>query len=348
MPLVAEPKRRNTLPQGVIPVTERHSRVYRRAPSSAPSAGPVTGVRPVPRSDDGLDQVTLLVDELMLCTTPRAAAPIVRRLFPFGRTTMSALAERFPGRLWQGPQPRGRLPKPIELSAVCGALAAFGLEAVPYLHGLLKDSEADVRRYAAVLCAEVRHPDLLNALVNNAVDPDRQCRKVSIHVLSTYRNDEEWSGVTAKLRAWAQSETESTRVRRLAVSALTQLRDVPSLEILVDLLSSDDRSVATASRIGLRILTAHDFGFARATWVRWIATHGTSDRTEWLIDALADSRPEIRSLAATELARIAPAVTPLPRDPTQAAVTSAQLRYQAWWKQQSAALGIYQRSDEPA
>ena len=287
----------------------------------------------------------MLVEELMLCDGPGATAPIIRRLFPFGRDALDALTKQFPGPLWfDRLRPHKRLPLPEEISAISAGIAAFDRDAVPYLHGLLKDRNADVRCYAAMLCAKVRHVDLLRALLATVVDPDPQCRKVSLHVLAGYRNHVAWSTATATLRGWATDKSESIRVRKLVVSALTQLRDEASVHVFVDLLGDEDRGLATASRIGLRVLTAHDFAFARAPWVRWLAESGTRDRVEWLIEGLADARPEIRTLAIKELQRISPTVGDLPRNATRQEIAVLQRRYWAWWRQKQALRSLYRRS----
>ncbi len=341
---VADPKRRNTLPSGVLPAN-RDSRIRPRSPDGTATPTSTGVTRRLESQENRTIHARMLVEELMLCDRPQATAPIIRRLFPFGRMALDALAKQFPGPLWfDRLRPHKRMPNPEEISAISSALSAFGGDAVPYLHGLLKDRDADVRCYAAMVCAEVRHIDLMQALLTTSVDPDPQCRKVSIHVLSGYRAHEHWGLATSTLRGWAASPTESPRVRKLVVSALTQLRDESSVHLFVDLLTNKDRGLATASRVGLRVLAAHDFAFSRAPWIRWLAAHGTKSRVEWLIEGLGDARPEIRSVAIRELGRIAPTMGDPPHNASRREISALQARYRTWWKQKQALHTVYPRS----
>lgn len=341
---VADPKRRNTLPSGVLP-TGRHSRIQPRTPQGEATATSTGVTRRLQSQESRTIHARMLVEELMLCDRPQATAPIIRRLFPFGRLALDALAKQFPGPLWfDRLRPHKRMPKPEEISAISSALAAFDADAVPYLHGLLKNRDADVRCYAAMICAEVHHIDLMQALLTTAVDPDPQCRKVSLHVLSGYRTHQAWTLATSTLRGWAASQTESPRVRKLVVSALTQLRDEASVQLFVDLLTNEDRGLATASRVGLRVLVAHDFAFSRAPWVRLLAAFGTKSRVEWLIEGLGDARPEIRSVAIRELRRIAPAMGEPSHNASKRDISAVQARYRSWWRQKQAFRTVYPRS----
>ena len=119
--------------------------------------------------------------------------------------------------------------------------------------------------------------------------------------------------------------------RRRAISALTQLRDDASAALLVDLLADSDRGIGTASRVGLRVLTAHDFGFAREPWLRWLSERGHEIRMQWLIEGLGDSRANIRLLASRELWRLTRFLQPLSETSERKEFLIAQHHYRQWW-----------------
>ena len=99
----------------------------------------------------------------------------------------------------------------------------------------------------------------------------------------------------------------------------------------MDLLGDPDRGIATASRVGLRVLTAHDFGFLREPWLRWLAERGQEIRIQWLIEGLGDARVNIRVLASRELWRLTRFLQPLPETSDRSAFVGAQQHYERWW-----------------
>lgn len=338
-PDMAEPKTR-TLPPGVLPTgtygEDTGSRAFPVQREEADFEGRQSGVvsRPQQLPTKRVEPPVMaraLVDQLMVSPYD-TIAPIIRRLLPLGHHALDALTQSFPGPLWFSRfRPHHRLPYPDEVSAIAAALATFRLEAVPYLCSLLKAKDAETRCYAAMVCNNVHHPDILHALVRTAVDRDPQCRRVSLYAMSRYRDEPTWEAALSTLRDWANSSDEPSSVRKLSVSALTQLRDGGSVYLFVELLGEADRSLGAAARVGLRILTAHDFGFVRAAWLRWLAAHGREPRVQWLIAGLVDPRRDIRALSAEELSQLAPGIGTVPANASHREYAALQQRYRDWW-----------------
>ena len=210
-------------------------------------------------------------------------------------------------------------------------MAAFDHDCIPYLGRLLKAGNTKTRYYAAIVCGAIPHPDLVAPLVDLALVEDRDCRRVALHLVSGYQRERAYKRALAGLRRHAADEERASDERRRAISALTQLRDEASASLFVDLLADADRGTATASRVGLRVLTAHDFGFAREPWLRWLAEVGQSGRIDWLIDGLGDGRANIRLLASRELWTLTRFLPPLSENAARDQFSKAQRNYRAWW-----------------
>lgn len=326
-----KPKR--PLPAGVVPAEHKWSE---EDPDSRVRAKPPPTVEDERASrsapvETPADRAHALVDQLVKLG-PREIAPIVRRLLPLGNFALEELARSFPGPLWRPSLATdSRLPRPEEISASAAALATFDGEAIPYLSRLMRSPNAQARYYATVICGAYSDTRLIESLAQVALDEDRECRRVALHLLSAYQHEPRYRSALGELRRHASEVGKPLPVRRRAISALTQLRDEASAPLFVDLLADPDRGIGTASRVGLRVLTAHDFGFSRDPWLRWLSERGHEIRIQWLIEGLGDSRANIRLLASRELWRLTRFLRPLSENANRAEFVSAQQHYQRWW-----------------
>jgi len=326
-------RRKHSLPAGVGPAErpggaeDSGSRVRAKAPLPAEE-----GTRTYdPPDETPADRARSLVDQLVTLG-PGEIAPVVRRLLPLGNFALEEIAKSFPGPLWRPSLATdSRLPRPEEISAIAAALATFEAEAIPYLARLMRHSSPQVRYYAAVICGGYANPRLVEPLVQVSLDEDRECRRVALHLLSAYQHEPLYRNAMAELRRCASEIAQPLPVRRRAISALTQLRDEASAPLFVDLLADSDRGIATACRVGLRVLTAHDFGFSRDPWLRWLAERGQEIRIQWLIEGLGDSRANIRLLASRELWHLTRLLQPLSETSGREEFLAAQRNYQRWW-----------------
>lgn len=325
--------RKRPLPAGVVPAEHEWSE---EDPGSRVRA------KPPPTVEDELgsrhavletpaDRARALVDQLVVLG-PGQIAPIVRRLLPLGNFALEEIARGFPGPLWRPSLATDcRLPRPEEISASAAALATFDSEAIPYLSRLMRSSNAQARYYAAVICGAYSNTRLIEPLARVALDEDRECRHVALHLLSAYQHEARYRSALGELRKHASDVIEPLPIRRRAISALTQLRDEASAPLFVDLIADTDRGIGTASRVGLRVLTAHDFGFSRDHWLRWLSERGQQNRIQWLIEGLGDSRVNIRLLASRELWKLTRLLQPLSESTDRADFVSAQQHYRRWW-----------------
>lgn len=324
-------RRRHSLPAGVLPTDasqrpeDRGSRIRARAPAGPTELDRTVGPPPPAR------RARALVDELVTLG-PGDTAAAIRRLLPLGNFALEELSRSFPGPLWRPSLVTdSRLPRAAEISASAEAIVAFEREAIPYLGKLIRHPTSEVRYYAAVICNELRSRDLVEPIAKLTLDEDRDCRRIALHLLAGYQHEPVYREAVAMLRQSAADHDRSLGTRRRAVSALTQLRDDASAALFVELLTDPDRGIATACRVGLRVLTAHDFGFAREPWLRWLAERGQEIRIQWLIEGLGDGRINIRVLASRELWRLTRFLQPLTESAGRAEFVDAQRHYERWW-----------------
>jgi hypothetical protein len=329
---MAAQKPKRSLPAGVVPAKKPWSD---EDPGShvrpkAPEAQQRNEMTP---NDTPATRARVLVKDLVKLA-PDSVAPVLRRLLPLGKFALEEIARQFPGPLWRPSLATdSRLPNPAEISATAAALAAFGSEAVPYLSRLMRSPNTPSRYYATVICAAYADPRLIEPLAQVALDEDRECRRVALHLLSAYQHERRYHAALGQMRRLASDIAQPLEIRRRAISALTQLRDEASAMLFVELLADSDRGITTASRVGLRVLTAHDFGFSRAPWLRWLSDRGHELRIRWLIEGLGDSRANIRLLASRELWTLTRFLQPLSETAGREEFLEAQQHYDRWWSQ---------------
>lgn len=326
---------KHSLPAGVLPTGVR---------GNAEDDGSHVRAKAPERAELGSDSQTVtvgahvehaqrLVDELV-SLGPNEIAPVVRRLVALGNFALEELVKVFPGPLWRHALATdSRLQRPDEISAAATALVAFEGEAIPYLARLMREPNPNVRYYAAVICGAYSSPRLIEPLMQASLDEDRECRRVALHLLTAYQHEALFRNALGELRRCASDIAQPLPVRRRAISAITQLRDEASAALFVELLADSDRGIATASRVGLRVLTAHDFGFSRDPWLRWLSERGHENRIHWLIEGLGDSRANIRLLASRELWRLTHFLKPLPETADREEFRDAQDSYRRWSEQ---------------
>lgn len=326
-------RRKHPLPAGVVPAAPRgdaedagsHVRARAPEPSTEAASGDSSAI------ETAAERARILVDALTNAG-PEEVAPFLRQLLPLGHLALEELANSFPGPLWRPSLATdSRLPRPDEISASAAGLAAFGSEAIPYLARLMGHESSDTRYYAAVTCNAFSSEELIGPLTHLALDEDRECRRIALHLLNHYQHQPMYRAAIGEIRRYASDVDQPVLLRRRAISALTQLRDDASAPLFVNLLGDRDRGIATASRVGLRVLTAHDFGFSRDPWLRWLAERGHEMRIQWLIEGLGDARTNIRLLASRELWRLTRFLKPLSETAGRDEFVVAQRNYQRWW-----------------
>lgn len=262
-------------------------------------------------------------EELVLGRLTRFPTPLVARL----------LTEAFPGPVWcSRQQTRRRLPQSREVSGIATALATLGKDAVPYLAWLLESESDDIRFYAALVASEVPDPSLLEPLRRLVLGRDRPGRLAAIAALEAAALLPDYITLTDWLSELAGDVKTRQVWRTRALEALAALGEASALRMMIECLGDRDRSIARAAHEALRNLTCHDLGTMRFAWKRWMRSHERQPRIQWLIEALADRRVELRVMAANELHRLTGEHFDLHENAGRKAFLAARDRYAAWWQ----------------
>lgn len=279
------------------------------------------------------EQVHAQVADLIAAKSDEKRAELIRGLYFLGEAALPALVQAFPGPVhWNRHAPSGPMPAGRDVSVVTRALVAFGERAVPYVAALMSSGEADQRFYAALVAAELVHPDLIDAAAERIHDPDPGVRRIACALLpklAGYRGFEE---VRVVIRRTARLRGKDPSRRWQAVDALAALRDVASLDKLIDLLKEDDAVLIDHVHRALVILTCEDMGRSHRRWRGWYDKHGERHRVEWLIDGLMHDDESIRTLAGNELERLTQEQYGFHPGAPKKDRERAHRRYRRWWE----------------
>lgn len=292
-------------------------RASRRPKRTAPPSAPVEEInlgrfsyvvarhateKPPAVSGGVRDRVVELLDR-MSAYGPGSEIPDLPTLVELGPPALPHLAELFPGRLWFSRwQPHRRPPPGRGVSSLCRALVDFGPAAAPTIAGLLQHETPDKRYYATLVAMDLRDEALAEALGPLIFDADEGVSRAALFALTQLQPHVRVDGVTNMLRAIAINKDARDQQRLLAMRSLAVLRDVASIDPLIDLVSSE--IVGEAAWHVLRILCARDFGNDQKQWAEWYQRHRHEPRSEWLLEALVGHDPTLYDLAGRELGRL--------------------------------------------
>lgn len=293
-----------------------------RSPSIVPEAPPA-------------DPIAALLLELCRCS-PGDVERHRGRLERDADRLLPELARHFPGPVWfDRKMPYRRLPLASEASPLGAALVLFGERAVPHVEALLEHMSPDVRFHAVLVATELGRHELLAAVAQLLLDSDPGVRRAALVGVEGLRASSTYPHVLAGLRRTAAATTVQQVWRVRSIEALGELGDPLALDPLVELLGDDDRTIARAAHDALRRLTCHDLGTMRMSWRRWAKSQGRRHRFDWLVDALADRRPELRKMALQELRRVSGHDFGVTEDAPRSAFVDAQAKYVRWWQSRS-------------
>ncbi len=189
-----------------------------------------------------------------------------------------------------------------------------------------------MRFHAALVATELGEHALLGAVAPLLLDADPGVRQAARLAVETLRASAAYPQVLESLRHTAAQATAPQVGRVRSIEALADLGDASALDVLVELLGDDDRAIARAAHHGLRHLTCHDLGTMRLAWRQWARSQGLRHRFDWLVDALAERRPELRQRALYELRRISGCDFGVSDDASRSAFIEAQPKFLRWWQ----------------
>ncbi|MBX3252233.1 MAG: hypothetical protein KF901_33985 [Myxococcales bacterium] len=274
---------------------------------------------------------------------PEESHRVLSRLVREPEACLPELARIFPGPTWFDRRlPYRRVPRAAEASPITAAMAAIGEPAVPHVLPLLKSESADQRFFAAIVVMDlgVRRlesgtkdtNDLLGPVAQLLLDADAGVRGAAREAVWALRSSSGYPAMLEGFRRCAADRGVQQVWRVRAIEALAELGDAMALDMLIEQLVDDDRTIARAAHESLRRLTCHDLGSMRMAWRRWSKSQGRRHRFDWLVDALADRREDLRIMALRELRRLSGESFGLTELSPRSACIEAQQKYLRWWQ----------------
>ncbi|MEZ4287318.1 MAG: HEAT repeat domain-containing protein [Polyangiales bacterium] len=264
---------------------------------------------------------------------PEQAVRLTDQLLSMSDVGVTSLAPYFPGKLWRPAEDVKALAIPArDISPIAYAISRFDARATNTMIELLGSPNRETRLYAAIVSKDLDNPKLVFALAAVALDDDADGRHAALFAMSQHRRALSFTEAMLRFQRVA-SESEFDEIqRKRAISALTQLRHEQSVPMLADLLFDSSPSIRKASRLALRILTGHDFGYERSVWLSWLREHSRKPRILWLISALGDHRIDLQHLASVELYKATSQFLPPDRESASIdAYRHLQSDYRTWW-----------------
>lgn len=246
---------------------------------------------------------------------------------------LALAARHFPGPLWFDRRgPYRKLPPATSTSAVCALLVHAGEEAHPYVVQLLGHADVDVRFYALLVAREAPADDYAMPVARLVLDRDAGVRQAARAALRQHRRVGSYPEAVAKIRELIELPKVRQVWRLRAIHAAAELGDADAVGVLIEALADQDRAIARAAHQALRTLTCQDFGTMRMPWRRWLKSHGRKHRMNWLIEALADRREELRLDAFRQLVALTGESFGLSDAAPRDAFVKAQGDYARWWR----------------
>ncbi|MCA9542257.1 MAG: HEAT repeat domain-containing protein, partial [Myxococcales bacterium] len=256
----------------------------------------------------------------------------IGELLTHGEAGIAALIATFPGPLTVDRYDHEQESVPVEQHGpVLRAMIRFGAAAAPGLEGLCDHVSPDVRYYAVLCFAAIRHPDSLPVLGARLVDKDTTVREVAARVIDSYRDDAGFDVVVRRARSMLEKGRLSEK--RLAAEALGLLHAADAAPDLIAGLNAPEPPVAEAAHRALIEIARQDFGTNVWRWRTWFERNLTRPRVEWLLDGLLSDKRPIRVGAFRELRRLTHlnyGYTPDAPPPARRAATE---KWMAWWHQ---------------
>jgi hypothetical protein len=238
--------------------------------------------------------------ERLVGNDPSARAAAISELTRAPEAAARALGAEFPGPSAWSRVPVQELPAPDELGPVPAGLARLGAAGARALSRFLDAPEADVRYVALLTAGSLPFPELVPGVLRGLFDPEPDVASAARAASTALRRLPRFQAALPDLRQELVAKEPERRV--LAARALGMLHDRASVEGLIGLTSSDDALSAQAAAEALIEITRASFGTSTHAWMAWWAENKTRRRVQWLLAALRNPEPWLRSVAAEELA----------------------------------------------
>lgn len=288
-------------------VLRKQRRFPEEEPPLAESSAP--GLTAVPkRSLEGLDRAPPSpapadlgpVLERLVGADATARAAAISELTRAPDAAARALTAEFPGPSAWSRVPVVELPAPDELGPVPAGLARLGAAGARALARFLDAADADTRYVALLTAGSLPYAELVPGVLRGLFDEDPDVASAARAAATALRRLPRFQAALPDLRQELVAKEPERRV--LAARALGRLHDRASIEGLIGLTASDDARVARAAAEALIEITCASFGTSTHGWMAWWAENKLHRRVQWLVAALRNSEPWLRSAAAEELA----------------------------------------------
>jgi HEAT repeat protein len=153
---------------------------------------------------------------------------------------------------------------------------------------------------ALLTAGSLPYVELVPGVLRGLFDEDPDVASAARAAATALRRLPRFQAALPDLRQELVAKEPERRV--LAARALGRLHDRASIEGLIGLTASDDARVAQAAAEALIEITRASFGTSTHGWMAWWAENKLHRRVQWLLAALRNSEPWLRSAAAEELA----------------------------------------------
>ncbi|HZJ56538.1 MAG TPA: FrgA protein [Myxococcaceae bacterium] len=238
--------------------------------------------------------------ERLVGSDAAARAAAISELTRAPESAARALSAQFPGPSAWSRVSVQELPAPDELGPVPAGLARLGAAGARALVRFLDAPEADVRYVALLTAGSLAHPELVPGVLRGLFDPEPDVSSAARAAATALRRLPRFQAALPDLRQELVAKEPERRV--LAARALGMLHDRASVEGLIGLTASDDAPSAQAAAEALIEITRASFGTSAHAWMAWWAENKARRRVQWLLAALRNPEPWLRSVAVEELA----------------------------------------------
>lgn len=296
-----------------------HPRVVPRA-STSPGAG--SAASSVAETVRPIDDVLRAILEPGQPHGTAALSEAIRR----AEETLAVLRVHFPGPIRTDLLPVWQTTPASQLGPLLGLMVALGKSCVPLLIELLSSQDHNRRGCAALVCREVRHPQLVYPLFARVFDAEPAVRDVAIAALDAYPRPEIGEALEQLRNALYG---EPTRVRAAAY-AIARLNDVQAIPGLIAATERDSATAEVARRVLVR-MTGQDFATKNKKWLAWWQQNRTRQQVTWLIDGLVHDDEPVRRVAIEGLTRLTGESFGYRPDLPKRERAEARARWLAWW-----------------
>ena len=275
------------------------------APERTGALGLNGALRRTPESLDRAPPPAALGDlgpvlERLVGSDAAARAAAISELTRAPDAAARALAAQFPGPSAWSRVPVQELPAPDELGPVPAGLSRLGAAGARALVRFLDVPDADLRYVALLTAGSLPHPELVPGVLRGLFDSEPDVASAARAAATALRRLPRFQAALPDLRQELVAKEPERRV--LAARALGMLHDRASVEGLIGLTASDDGLSAQAAAEALIEITRASFGTSTHAWMAWWAENKGRRRVQWLLAALRNPEPWLRSVAAEELA----------------------------------------------